>query len=108
MENDTSMMAVASTSRHSKLLNAMFPRRPDFYGRINDQCDLAAQRKEPGEDLELLLGSMDQAGCSSVVKGFSFAMEALKRREIYRHLSDAADHIAHAGDILHDIIVKSA
>lgn len=76
---------------------------PEHYAR-----DLAARRKEPGEDLNLLLEPMDQAGCSAVVNGLSFVMEALKRREIYRHLSNAADHLAHAGDILHDIVVKSA
>ncbi len=76
---------------------------PEHYVR-----DLAARRKEPGEDLELLLEPMDQTGCSSVAKGLSFVMEALKRREIYRHLSNAADHLAHAGDILHDIVVKTA
>lgn len=76
---------------------------PEHYAR-----DLAARRKEPGEDLELLLEPMDQAGCSSVAKGLSFVVEALKRREIYRHLSNAADHLAHAGDILHDIVVKTA
>jgi len=76
---------------------------PEHYVR-----DLAARRKEPGEDLELLLEPMDQAACSAVVQGLSSVMEALKRREIYRHLSNAADHLAHAGDILHDIIVKTA
>ena len=76
---------------------------PEHYAQ-----ELAERRREPGEDLELLLEPMDQAGCSSVAKGLSFVMEALKRREIYRHLSNAADHLAHAGDILHDIVVKTA
>ena len=35
-------------------------------------------------------------------------METLKRREIYRHLSNAADRLAHAGATLHDIVVKIA
>lgn len=76
---------------------------PEHYAQA-----LAERRREPGDDLELLLEPMDQAGCSSVAKGLSFVMEALKRREIYRHLSNAADHLAHAGDILHDIVVKTA
>ena len=29
-----------------------------------------------------------------------------KRREIYRHLSNAADRVAHAANTLHDIVVK--
>jgi hypothetical protein len=33
-------------------------------------------------------------------------MEVFKRREIYRHLSNAGDRVAHAGECLHDIVVK--
>lgn len=76
---------------------------PEHYAQ-----ELAERRREPGEDLELLLEPMDRAACSAVVQGLSFVMETLKRREIYRHLSNAADHLAHAGDILHDIVVKTA
>jgi len=34
--------------------------------------------------------------------------DILKRREIYRHLSNGGDRLAHAGQTLHDIIVKIA
>jgi len=33
-------------------------------------------------------------------------IDILKRREIYRHMSNWADRLAHAGDELHDIVVK--
>lgn len=66
------------------------------------------RRKEPGDDLAPLLEPMEQQECTAVVRGLSFVMEALKRREVYRHLSNASDHMAHAGDILHDIVVKTA
>ena len=33
-------------------------------------------------------------------------MEVFKRREIYRHLSNASDRLARAGEVLHDIVVK--
>lgn len=69
---------------------------------------LAVQRKGQGDDFAMLLEPMDQKACAAVMRGLSFVMEVLKRREIYRHLSNASDHMAHAGDILHDIIVKSA
>ena len=103
-ERDTA--AVRKTERQTekvyrKAIAELFD--PEHYAQ-----ELAERRREPGEDLELLLEPMDQAGCSSVAKGLSFVMEALKRREIYRHLSNAADHLAHAGDILHDIVVKTA
>lgn len=76
---------------------------PEHYVR-----NIAQKRKEPAEAIALLLEPMDQAGCSAVVQGLTFVMEVLKRREIYRHLSNASDHLAHAEDILHDIVVKTA
>ena len=98
--------AVRKTERQAekvyrKAISELFD--PEHYAQ-----EIAERRREPGEDLELLLEPMDQAGCSSVANGLSFVMEVLKRREIYRHLSNAADHLAHAGDILHDIVVKTA
>ncbi len=33
-------------------------------------------------------------------------MDVFKRREVYRHLSDAADRVARAGEALRDIVVK--
>tara|TARA_R110002050_G_scaffold120226_1_gene238199 strand:- start:4704 stop:5456 length:753 start_codon:yes stop_codon:yes gene_type:complete len=70
--------------------------------------DLTLRRKDPGDNLAPLLEPMEKQECAAVVRGLSFVMEALKRREVYRHLSNASDHMAHAGDILHDIVVKTA
>ncbi len=36
-----------------------------------------------------------------------FVVSSMKRREVYRHLSNASDRLAHAADLLHDIIVKN-
>ena len=33
-------------------------------------------------------------------------LDIFKRREVYRHLSNAADRLARAGEVLHDIVVK--
>lgn len=33
-------------------------------------------------------------------------VDMFKRREIYRHLSNAGDRVARAGESLHDIVVK--
>jgi len=33
--------------------------------------------------------------------------QMLKRREVYRHLSNAGDHVAHAAQILRDIVTKA-
>lgn len=42
------------------------------------------------------------------LKRRSFVTEALKRREIYRHLSNASDHLAYAGKSSHNIFWKTA
>jgi uncharacterized protein Yka (UPF0111/DUF47 family) len=36
----------------------------------------------------------------------ALVFDHMKRREVYRHLSNAADRIAHAGEALHDLTVK--
>ena len=36
----------------------------------------------------------------------NLVIEIFKRREVYRHLSNAADRLARAGEALHDIVVK--
>ena len=41
-----------------------------------------------------------------VAIAFAFVVDTFKRREVYRHLSNAADRLAHAGEVLHDIVVK--
>lgn len=35
-----------------------------------------------------------------------FVVVRIKRREVYRHLSNAADRLAHAGEVLRDVSVK--
>jgi len=41
-------------------------------------------------------------------KAMAYVIEMFKRRELYRHLSNAADRLEHAGDVLHHIIVQIA
>lgn len=43
MTNDAGAMASDSESRFSRLLNAMFPRMPDFHRLLNDQCSLVVR-----------------------------------------------------------------
>lgn len=42
------------------------------------------------------------------LKGHSFVTRALKEREIYHHLSNASDRLAHTGKSSHDIVWKTA
>jgi uncharacterized protein Yka (UPF0111/DUF47 family) len=41
-------------------------------------------------------------------KAMRYVFEVFKRRELYRHLSNAADRLEHAGGVLHDIVVQIA
>ncbi|MGB5833929.1 MAG: DUF47 family protein [Thiohalocapsa sp.] len=42
------------------------------------------------------------------VEAMRYVIEIFKRREVYRHLSNAADRMEHAGGVLHDIVVQIA
>ncbi len=62
---------------------------------LSNLFDVESQMKELGQ----IDGPSGPATLAQVVDIF-------KRREIYRHLSNAGDRVAHAGESLHDIIVK--
>lgn len=53
----------------------------------------------PVERLQQLDGPTGPAALEHV-------MDVFKRREVYRHLSNASDRVARAGEVLHDIVVK--
>lgn len=57
------------------------------------------------DDVALALNNND-AGANG--RAMLRVIEIFKCRELYRHLSNGADRLAHAGDILHNIIVKIA
>jgi len=40
------------------------------------------------------------------VEAVKLVLDIFKHREVYRHLSNAADRLARAGEVLHDIVVK--
>jgi uncharacterized protein Yka (UPF0111/DUF47 family) len=42
----------------------------------------------------------------TVLACLDFVLSRMKRREVYRHISNAADRLAHAGEALRDICVK--
>lgn len=71
--------------------------------RVEKQYRLAlAELFSPGRDhrhLEKLSGPTGP-------EAYLLVMEVFKRREVYRHLSNAGDRVARAGDTLHDIVVK--
>jgi uncharacterized protein Yka (UPF0111/DUF47 family) len=42
------------------------------------------------------------------VNAMMYIIDVFKRREVYRHLSNAADRLEHAGGVLRDIVVQIA
>jgi uncharacterized protein Yka (UPF0111/DUF47 family) len=56
------------------------------------------------EHLEALERRSDNAEPNAI----RHVLEIFRRREVYRHLSNAADRVEHAGGVLHDIVVQIA
>jgi len=56
-----------------------------------------------GEDYQRLL---EEGAEASVHDCLQFVVSRMKRREVYRHLSNAADRLAHAGEALRNISIK--
>lgn len=50
--------------------------------------------------------SLDKHEPGAESKAFARVVEMFKRRELYRHMSNTADQLAKAGDVLHDIVVQ--
>ena len=73
---------------------------PDHYIKTHDGNHSAAVASIKG-----LLEPLGQHS-EPVAVAFAYVVDTFKRREIYRHLSNAADRLAHAGEVLHDIVVK--
>lgn len=57
-------------------------------------------------DIEQLVGTLESEGPEATGDALLAVVNMFKRREVYRHLSNAADRLADAGDHLHDIVVK--
>ena len=73
---------------------------PDHYIKThNDQHSAAIA------SIEGLLEPLGQHS-EPVALAVAFVVDTFKRREVYRHMSNASDRLAHAGEVLHDIVVK--
>jgi uncharacterized protein Yka (UPF0111/DUF47 family) len=68
---------------------------------------LTEAHRADAASLGVLLEPLGPAQSAAVSTGVAFVLEILKRREIYRHMSNAADRVAMAGEVLHDIVVKA-
>ena len=57
-------------------------------------------------DVESKISSIENGDAPSGTVALRTVIEIFKKREVYRHLANMADRLAHAGDTLHDIVVK--
>jgi len=59
-------------------------------------------------DAEKHLSALSSKTEGAEVEAMKYVIEVFKRREIYRHLSNTADRVEHAGGVLRDIVVQIA
>lgn len=70
---------------------------------IEDLYREALENMFQGEQYQKLTAAGQIPGVLSVL---DYVINSIKRREVYRHLSNAADRLAHAGEALRDISIK--
>lgn len=69
---------------------------------------LTPQQQQTADAMEVLMKELNTREVSGVGSAMGFVVEILKRREVYRHMSNAADRVADAGEVLQDIVAKMA
>ncbi len=68
---------------------------------------LTDAHRSDADAIGVLLKDLTPVRKQAVSTSIAFVVEVLKRREIYRHMSNAADRVVMAGDVLHDIVAKA-
>ena len=71
--------------------------------RVEDLYRDALQNMFQGEEYQRLT---EESEAPTVRECLAFVISRIKHREVYRHLSNAADRLAHAGEALRDISIK--
>ena len=69
---------------------------------------LTPEQRKAADSLEVLMQELTLSEVSAIGSAVGFVLEILKRREVYRHMSNAADRVVRAGEVLHDIVAKIA
>ena len=82
----------------------------DFSNGFHDTANLiataVASRALRPAQAALIAGAEGNETGASPADCFEAVVQILKRREVYRHLSNAADRVASAAETLHAIVVK--
>ena len=77
------------------------------YGKLKTQPSAAAEDCRVARKAERNVEKVYRRALAELFQGTDY-INMFKRREIYRHLSNAADRVAHCADTLQDIVVKMA
>lgn len=72
------------------------------------QATLTAEQRRSAASLAVLAHQLDAPETSAIGSTVGFVLEILKRREVYRRMSNGADRVVRAGEVLHDIVAKIA
>lgn len=75
------------------------------YGKLTKRPGTVAEDCRTARKSERSVEKIYRLALADLFQGDDF-INMFKRREIYRHLSNAADRIAHCADTLQDIVVK--
>lgn len=75
------------------------------FGKLGNSTAEAAQDAEGARKAERRVERLYRAALAELFQGDNY-IQMFKKREIYRHLSNAADRMAHCASTLHDIVVK--
>jgi uncharacterized protein Yka (UPF0111/DUF47 family) len=75
------------------------------FGKLAVNPQAAAEDADIARRAERRVESLYRVALADLFKGEDY-INMFKRREIYRHLSNAADRMAHSANTLHDIVVK--
>ena len=75
------------------------------YGKLTTQPATVAEDCRSARKTERAVEKIYRLALAELFQGTDY-INMFKRREIYRHLSNAADRIAHGADTLPDIVVK--
>lgn len=75
------------------------------FSKLGNNTGAAAQDAEGARKAEHRVEMLYRLALADLFQGDNY-IQMFKKREIYRHLSNAADRMAHCASTLHDIVVK--
>lgn len=105
---EMSMLGVAPdayTLEMAKLLKEGADAVAAGFGKLAVNPQLAASDADTARRAERRVEKLYRKALADLFQGEEY-INMFKRREIYRHLSNAADRMAHSANTLHDIVVK--